>query len=1161
MTRFAAAKLITSNLAPMLGVLFLVSTLSAAPVPSADTVDFGTQIRPIISSKCFQCHGPDEAARKAKLRLDARDNATKVRSDGTFPIAPGDLQHSELVKRISSNDPEEIMPPPKDGHPLTAKEISLLKKWIQQGAPYEKHWAFVKPTRPSLPAVKNKRWPKNSIDQFILAKMEAAKLKPSPPAERSALIRRLSLDLTGLPPTPVEVEHFLNDKSPNAYEKEVDRLLASPAFGERWARMWMDLARYADSAGYGSDPLRLNIWPYRDWVIKALNHNLPFDQFTTEQLAGDLLENSTEDQRTATAFHRNTMTNTEGGTDDEEWRVAAVKDRANVTAQVWMGLTMGCAQCHTHKFDPITQTEYYKFYAFFNQTEDNDQPDERPTLPLPTADEAAKIKGLNNQIAALEKQLDSSSPELLDEFSAWQKTHSDANAWRTLEPTDFKGKNGASFKKLEDYSLLATNNAPGTDTYTVTVHSAVSNLSALRLEAFSDESFPKNGPGRSQSGNFLLNHFEATFKTDSNKEAKARFVRIELPGEGRMLSLAEVQIFLGETNLALHGKASQSSVGFDGPPELAIDGNTNGKYAEAKSTTHTQAENNPWWEVDLGQEQLVDSIVIWNRTDPDVGVRLANYRVVALNSKREPVWENKSADAPNPSTRFALNGEQPVKFSRATASFIGTNYDIGKTIEGKSESKTGWSTAGSEGKSHSAVFETTTQLPPGNLTIKLVQNSGGKQTIGRFKISAAALPSPVLAVPEEIAPALAIVSEKRSPREQEQIDKWFRRFAASTARRVAEIETLKKQMAAIKPVMVPVMKELAAAERRTSHLLNKGSYLSPGDEVTPGIPAAFNPWPANAPTNRLGVARWLMSPENPLTARVTANRFWAQFFGTGIVETEEDFGTQGTLPSHPELLDWLAVELRDNGWNVKQFLKTIVMSATYQQSSRLTPELLQKDPRNRLLARSPRQRLDAETVRDQALALSGLLSRKIGGPSVYPPQPDGLWRAAFNGERTYATSNGEDRYRRGLYTIWRRTVPYPSMATFDAPSRESCAFRRLPTNTPLQAYVTLNDPVYVEAAQSLGRRLQKEGGATLEEKIRFGLQLALARQPTQTEIATLKELYDSELARYRAQEKQAVDLATKPLGPLPAGVDSAEAAAWTVVANVLLNLDGVLTKG
>ncbi|MEP6663337.1 MAG: DUF1549 and DUF1553 domain-containing protein, partial [Verrucomicrobiota bacterium] len=591
-----------------------------------------------------------------------------------------------------------------------------------------------------------------------------------------------------LPPTPEEMKSFLRDKSKHAYEKVVDRLLASTAYGERWARMWLDIARYADSAGYGSDPLRLNIWPYREWVINAFNRNLPFDEFTIEQLAGDLLENATGEEKIASAFHRNTMTNTEGGTDDEEWRVAAVKDRANVTAQAWMGLTMGCAQCHTHKFDPITQKEYYQFYAFFNQTEDNDQPDERPTLSLGGGN-PEQIKSLEKEIAALEE--------------------------------------------------------------------------------------------------------------------------------------------MGKTNAAVKTK---------------------------------------------------------------------------------------------------------------------------------------------------------------------------------------------------IAP-------------------------------------LKKDLEKIKTVAVPVMQELPADKQRVTHLLFKGSYLSPAEEVSPGIPAAFNPWPEGAPTNRLGVARWLMSAENPLTARVTANRFWSQIFGIGIVETEEDFGTQGTLPSNSALLDWLAVELHDNGWNVKQFLKTIVMSATYQQSSRLTPELLQKDPRNILLARAPRRRLDAEAVRDQALALSGLLSRKIGGPSVYPPQPDNLWRAAFNGERTYTTSTGEDRYRRGLYTIWRRTVPYPSMATFDAPSRESCTFRRLPTNTPLQAYVTLNDPVYVEAAQSLGRRLVNEGGATLEKRIRFGLQLALSREPTKMEIAALVELYHSELARYGAKEKEAKQLATQTDETLPENLSAAEAATWTVIANVLLNLDGVLTKG
>ena len=840
--------------------------------------------------------------------------------------------------------------------------------------------------------------------------------------------------------------------------------------------------------------------------------------------------------------------------------MAAVKDRAGITAQAWMGLTMGCAQCHSHKFDPITQKEYYQFYAFFNQTADTDKGDESPTMPVQPRDQRQKIDALNQEIAALEKKLNATSPEVLAEFSQWEKTHQGSAAWTVLEPTQFEAMAGPAFKKLEDNSLLATNPAPVTDTYTVTYRSTVTNLSALRLEVFPDDSFPKKGPGRSETGNFLLNQVVATFKPEAKHAAQARFVRIELAGEKRFLSLAEVQVFHGTTNLALAGKATQSSVGFGGPPQFAIDGNTNGVF-EVKSTTHTQEESNPWWEVDLGTEQPVDSIAVWNRTDGEVGSRLANFRIVAFNSARAPVWETKVADAPKPNAAFAINGDRSIPFKTATAGFTEVNYDVATTIDGKTHPKMGWSIAGGEGKSHSAVFETASPLPPGELTLKLVQNFGKAHTIGRFRISATALPSPVMAVPENLLPILALAPDQRLAEQLESIEKWFRKFAAATAKHAAEIDTVKKKVDAIKPVMVPVMQELALDKHRVTHLLSKGSFLSPGDAVYPGVPEAFNPWPAGAPTNRIGIAKWLMSADNPLTARVTANRFWSQIFGIGLVETEEDFGTQGSLPSHPELLDWLAVELRDNGWNLKQFLKTLVMSATYQQSSRVTPELLNQDPRNLLLARAPRTRLDAEMVRDQALALSGLLSRKSGGPSVYPPQPDGLWRAAFNGERTYTTSPGEDRYRRGLYTIWRRTVPYPSMATFDAPSRESCTFRRLPTNTPLQAYVTMNDPVYVEASQALGRRLVKEGGATVEERVRFGLRLTLARQPAKEEIQALVDLYKVELARYSAKEKEALELATIPLGPLPDGLNAAEGAAWTVVANVLLNLDGILTKG
>ncbi len=623
----------------------------------------------MLSRNCLACHGPDPSKRAAGLRLDRRDEATKARDNGTAAIVPGDPDSSALILRITADEDTLHMPPKKSGNRLTADEIDRLTRWVQQGAVYSEHWAFVPPKAVSPPAVKDTSWPRHEIDRFLLARLEREGLKPSAEADRFVLLRRLSFDLRGLPPTPEEVSAFEKDARPDAYERAVDRFLNDPAFGERWARMWLDLARYADSAGYGSDPLRLNIWRYRDWVIDAFNRNLPYDRFTIEQLAGDLLPESTLEQKVATAFNRNTMTNTEGGTDDEEFRVAAIKDRVDTTVQVWMGLTMGCAKCHSHKYDPITQEEYYRVFAIFNQTADNDQPDERPTLPAPTAEMNAK-----------------------------------------------------------------------------------------------------------------------------NQEIDARLA--------------------------------------------------------------------------------------------------------------------------------------PLKRLRET-----------------------------------------------------------------------------FAVSDQIA-ALEKVRPKAPP--------------------------------------VPIMVELPANQRRVTKLLRKGNFLDPGDPVEPGTPAAFHALSQDAPRNRLGLAQWLVDPKNPLTARVAVNRFWSQIFGAGLVETEEDFGTQGDLPSHPELLDWLAVRYRDSGWDTKALLRWIVTSATYRQSSNVTPELLAKDPRNRLLARAPRFRLDAEMVRDQALALSGLLSRKIGGPSVFPPQPEGLWQAAFNGQRTWATSAGEDRHRRALYTFWRRTVPYPSMATFDAPSRETCTIRRSP---------------------------------------------------------------------------------------------------------------------
>lgn len=773
-----------NRIAACLGAAVATAGLAAAD----EKVDYNRDVRPILSKNCFACHGSDESSRAADLRLDLRDEAVKPPKDGEPPIVPGDPEGSIALERILDEDDSLRMPPRKAGPRLAAEEVETLRRWIAQGAEYAEHWALVPPQAAPTPAASDPSWIRDPLDAFVLARVDAAGLKPSPEADRATLLRRLSLDLRGLPPTLEEARAFAADPSPDAYDRTVERYLADPAFGERWARPWLDLARYADSAGYGSDPLR-TIWGYRDWLIGAINANQPYDQFTIEQIAGDLLPNPTDRQKAATAFHRNTMTNTEGGTDDEEFRIAAIKDRVDVTFQAWMGLTMGCAKCHSHKYDPISHEDYYSAFAVFNQTADTDLPDESPVMPWITPEVAARQARLGAKLDELKAKL-AASPE---------------------------------DKALKD-------------------------------------------------------------------------------------EVAKV--------------------------------------------------------------------------------------------------EKEKADVPT----------------------------------------------------------------------------------------------------------------------------------------------------------LPIMSELPADKRRVTKILMKGNFLDPGPEVGPALPKALGPL-AEGPVDRMTLAKWLVDRRNPLTARVAVNRAWAVLFGSGIVETEEDFGTQGEPPSHPELLDRLAVDFMDSGWDAKGLVRRLVSSATYRQSAKVGPEALEKDPKNRLLSHAPRVRLDAEQVRDQALAFSGLLSRKVGGPSVFPVQPDGLWQAAFNGQRTWTTSQGADAHRRGLYTFWRRTVPYPSMASFDAPSREVCAIKRVRTNTPLQALVTLNDPVYVEASQALARRIVAEGGSTPEDRARLGLELVLGRPPRDEQVAPLVALHADQLERYRNDPAAAAALATDPIGPLPDGADAAEFAAWTAVANVLLNLDSVLTRG
>jgi mono/diheme cytochrome c family protein len=1152
---------------------------AVAPAPSqADSIDFVRDIQPIFANNCYKCH--DAAKHKGGMRIDSKATAYIGGDSGDPSIVPFDPDKSKLIQLVRGDDPKSFMPP--KGNRLTAKQVDLLVRWVKQGARWPDgvdhpsaaltHWSFTPPKRPAIPKVLDSSWVRNPIDNFVLAKLEQEGLKPSPEADRYTLIRRLSFDLIGLPPTPQEVQEFVNDRSPDAYEKLVDRLQANPHYGEKWARHWLDLGRYADSSGYGSDPLRYTTYRWRDWVINALNENKPYDQFTIEQIAGDLLPNPTTDQLIATAFNRNSMTNTEGGTDPEEYRIEAIKDRTDTTIQVWMGLTMGCAKCHTHKYDPITNREYYQVFAFFNETEDANRADEAPTIPTPTKEQSEKIASLKSQIAQAEAKLKDPA-EWADAEAKWEKTRAERHAnWVVLNPAEAKAASGAKLAVQPDGSILATGPVSQTDRYTVTAHTDLQKITAFRLEVLPDPSQPQGGVGRHPNGGFVLNDFGVTIPAENAKPVSGRYVRVEVPGKEKILSLAEVQVFHGSENVARHGKAKQSSTDFDGPAKLAIDGNTDGDFRKAKSTTHTKKSTNPWWEVDLDKSQTIDKVVLWNRTDSGLQDRLSNFVVSVLDENHKPVWHAKIGPAPNPSLALAPGNTGAVLLASATDSFHqteGGDWSAAKAIEGNHNPDSGWAVFPNVSQPHSAVFQTAEDVGKGDDTtlVFTLDQKYPDGPIGRFRLSATTDPRPVRAESEAVDEALAVAPQQWSEAQRAAVFAEFIANASEPKAERARIAKLKTDLENVKPAMTAIMRELPPNKRRENHVLVKGNFLAKGAVVQPDVLAAFGPMPKGAPRNRLGLAEWILAPTNPLTARVEVNRLWAGLFGAGIVETQEDFGTQGQPPSNQPLLDWLAVEFVNpttspdaRPWDMKRMVKMIAMSATYRQASRVSPELEEKDPANRLYARGPSKRLAAEFVRDQALALSGLLSPKMFGPSVFPPQPDGLWQAAFNGQRTYPTSTGEDRYRRGIYTFWRRTVPYPSMAAFDAPSREVCTIRRIQTSTPLQAFVTLNDPVYVECAQALARRIITEGGATDIERAKFALELCLARPAEPRQVDRLVSLHQRELDRYRDDPKAATDLATSERGPLPKGMPADDAAAWTVCANVLLNMDGVLTK-
>lgn len=1017
-----------------------------APAADAGSVDFARQIQPLLIKRCSECHGPDKP--KNNLRLDRRADALKGGKSGLPAIVPGKSGESELIKRITTSNAEDIMPP--KGEPLTAEQIALLRKWIDQGAdwPEEKpHWAFVKPTRPVVPDVGGD-WARNDIDRFILARLKQEKLSPSPEADRITQLRRLSLDLTGLPPTLAEVDAFVKDARPDAYERAVDRLLASPHCGEHLARGWLDLARYADSNGYQVDLAR-SMWPYREWVIKAFNRNLPFDQFTIEQLAGDLLPNATLDQKIATGFNRNTKSNDEGGGDDEEYRTKAVKDRVSTTAATWLGLTMTCAECHSHKYDPISQEEYYRFYAIFNNTADRGNGTE-PSLAVPAPPMQDKLDYLRTRIGELKSELARAEQKLPADQKAWERRMAGRlNHWVTLDLTKSVSTGGATFTNLPDGSVLATGVNSMYDTYQIEAAAPLPKITAVMLEVLPDPSLPKNGPGRwKQTGNFILD--EMGLSATGGKDAQP------------------VSIFFG------------------------------------KATAD-------WEQQYYRAEHAVDR-------NPKTG------------------W----AISPKFGERHFLIAELKEPLSSAAGTKLGFRFD---------------------------------------------SYHGNNHTIGRLRLSvtAEAEATALWPVPPEVAQALKVAERKRTPEQKNLVAAHYRSVAPNIRQIERELFRLseREKEVANRKYSSLVMKE--RDEPRTTYVHVRGNFLEKGADVTAGVPAALGSLPAGQPANRLALARWLVNPENPLTARVTVNRFWERIFGTGIVKTSEDLGKQGEAPSHPELLDWLACEFmapsataydarnsqRANSnlhaWDTKHVLKLIVMSATYRQSAAADAERLEKDLYNRLLARGPRFRMDPEMIRDQALAVSGLLNPEVGGPSVYPVQVPNLWKELGFlrpeiGMDEWPVSEGPDLYRRGLYTFWRRVCTYPTFATFDAPSRDVCVSRRPRTNTPLQALASLNDPVFLEMARVLGQRIMARGGS-LDQQMDFAFRLCVARPPTKSELERLVGFYRQQLQGFERDAKAAEQLLNNGAAERPVKFDARKLAAWMMVGNVLLNLDETLTKG
>jgi hypothetical protein len=1009
-------------------------------------IAFNRDIRPILAEKCFRCHGPDPKERKAKLRLDRADSATAPADSGNTPIVPRNLDDSELYRRITSEDLDERMPPPKSGKSLSADEVARIKTWIEEGAEYQGHWAFVPPVRPPLPAVKDAKWCRNPIDRFILARLEADGLSPAPEADKTTMIRRLSLDVIGLPPAPDEVDRFRADRAADAHAKLLEQLLASSHYGERWGRIWLDAARYADSDGYEKDKPR-QVSAYRDWVIRAFNRNLPYDQFIIEQLAGDLLPGASQDQVVATGFLRNSMINEEGGVDPEQFRMEAMFDRMDCIGKGILGLTIQCAQCHSHKYDPLTQEEYYRMFAFLNNAHE-------ANIAVFTPEEEKKRAEIARKIGEIEQLMQRQSPDWPDRMAAWeQQVSGNQPYWEILRPeVDDESTGGEKFALLADGSFLAQGYAPTKHTLELLVTTGAAPIAAFRLELLTDPNLPLGGPGRSIKGTAALTEFSVQAAPADGK-GKAEWIKF---------AKATADVNPPETPLEAIFDDRSERKRVTGPVGFAIDG-----------------KDETAWGIDVGPARR--------------------------NQPRKAVFVP----------------EKPISFPGGTLLTIHLKQDHG-----------GWNS--DDNQNHNL----------GRFRLAITRTSGA---------TADPLPAGVRQI-------LAIPRAERTAGQTAAIFRFWRTTVPDWAAANAWIESLEKQH----PEGSAQLVFRERVKRRPTHRLERGDFLKPGAAVEPGVPAFLSPLPAGAPPTRLTFGRWLAARDAPTTARSLVNRVWQAYFGTGIVATSEDLGTQCEPPSHPELLDWLAVEFMEQSWNLKHLHRLIATSASYRQSSKSTPQLLARDPYNRLLARGPRFRVDAEIVRDIALAASGLLDAKVGGPSVCPPAPAFLFQPpASYGPKVWPEATGRGRYRRALYTFRYRSVPYPALQAFDAPNGDFACVRRTRSNTPLQALATLNEPIYLECARALALRALREGGSTDADRLAYAFRRCLARPPAERESNTLCELLHQQAGRFeRAGADEwglAADDPAKP-PPLPAGTSATQLAAWTAVARVLLNLDETITK-